>query len=930
MNRLSQVKALFDHCEPLSANGRKQALAQAHYDEDIIREVEVLLQLADQENSHHTHVNIISNEMLELSKNIEPGLKLNNYQIEKEIGRGGMGIVFLANRADGVYQQKVAIKIAPTFASKEEQLLFQQERQILARCQHPNIATLLDGGATDDNRPFFVMEYIEGNSITDYCREHQLSVTERIELFLNVCHAVSYAHKHLILHSDIKPENVLVTNQGQVKLLDFGVSKMLKAENVSSENSLSNMTLAYASPEQVQGKPITVYTDVYGLGSLLYEMLTGYTPHKTQGQATNDVVQTIINNLPIAPSKLAIASSAIQSKLLRGDIDNIVLKAISNAPADRYDSAHDFAKDLQRYLRSEPVLASKQSFSYKLKKLLKRHPLPFVLGSALSISLVTGLIISIDLGNQLSKEKKKLEQEVETSKEVIALLTNMFDAASPNNARGDDISVKELINAAVQHTGESLKHSPTVESKLTNVLANVQHKIGDEVASANLRKKAFAIKQQNLLPLTASDYAKLAKGHMALGEYADAEQALVKANGLKKEVDNLENALVESIWGNYYRNQNQEAQAIIHFESALKTLNNIQYPDDAWSLTVSREIAICYDALGHYDKAQEVLEQTIKKKQQLLGADHENLINDNTMLAYLYQKLGYSNRYFDIIQANYALAKKYYDINNSTLNYVVLNLVSELNNRGHFLQALNVLDDMITPQLIHNRSKGLLLASRGVTLSKLGLTVPALHDLNTSMQFLSPKWGKSLSIMFSVRHSQAELVGKTTSKDQGIELLNTLEAEVLESWGKHMAISSVWLAYVEIFIHHQAPDKAQPYLQKTQDLYDSALPQIHPAYKHFYHVKTKYHENLLDWIGALSAINKAIEIRNANLNEMPDRPSIGDAMMFLQKALYLAKLDKKAEALSLFQENAPIVRNAITADSSHHTLLNQLENILTP
>ena len=797
---LSQIKQLFDQCEPLSQQHREQVLNQSTLDQAVVDEVKALLAIADSEQEHQA--TIISKQMMDMSQNMPAGQVLDVYQIDKEIGRGGMGIVFLAHRSDGAYQQKVAIKVSPSFASDEEQQRFQQERQILAKLQHPNIATLLGGGATEDKRPYIVMEYIEGQTLTQYCADKKLSLTARLVLFLDVCTAISYAHRHLVVHRDIKPENVLVNADGQVKLLDFGVGKVLQTSHLDHTQAFTTFSLAYASPEQVNGEATSTATDVYGLGALLYELLTGRPPHKIDNQNTEQIIKAICTQMPVKPSAVTKndAKNNVQHTVnranLKGDLDNVLAKALAKEPERRYASAVEFAQDIQHFLNGEAVIATPSSFSYQLKKLIQRHPITSGLSVALSSSVVLGLIVSLNLSNNLNIEKKKLEQEVATSEQVISLLTQMFDAASPSNTRGEDISVQELLKNAEEQTKRSLKDIPAVNARLLNVLATVQYKVGDEKTSAELRKTAFNLKRANQLAISAVDFAKLGKAHIMLGEFDLAKQAIDNALINVKNPLSFESALAHSMLGEYYRSQNKERLAVVQLKKAREILQAIDYPEDNWSLSIYRRMASTYDALGEFETAADVLVKAINKKQQLFGQDHPALINDNTELAFIYFKLGKTDSYLTICEANYHLARKYYDINNSNLNFVLLNYLNALETHGLFDKSLTILAENLVDELTNERSKGLLLNAQGSVYEELGLSQQALESFEASYDTLSAKWHDYLHLMFSVRFSRATYIGMLEDKHAGITLLTELEQQSIASWGEDtLAITSGLAGY---------------------------------------------------------------------------------------------------------------------------------------
>jgi serine/threonine protein kinase/tetratricopeptide (TPR) repeat protein len=346
------------------------------------------------------------------------GRPLGPYRIECEIGRGGMGTVYLAQRADGQYEQSVAIKLIKRGMDSDLVLeRFRAERQILASLDHPNIARLMDAGTTDDGRPYFVMEYIEGKPIDEYADAHHLTVPERLRLFLQVSAAVAYAHTRLIVHRDIKPVNILVTTEGVPKLLDFGIAKVLRSaadEPTASVTGFRLLTPQYASPEQVEGRPATTVSDVYSLGVVLYELLTGRSPYRPRSQAPADVAEAVQTTRPERPSvavtrseaagipaprraglnpdraaATGIANTGKLGRLLRRDLDDIVLTALRKEPARRYGSVELLAEDVRRHLDSLPVRARPDGIVYRTGKFLRRNRSSVVAAALAALVAVT-------------------------------------------------------------------------------------------------------------------------------------------------------------------------------------------------------------------------------------------------------------------------------------------------------------------------------------------------------------------------------------------------------------------------------------------------------------------------------------------------------------------------------------------------------------
>jgi serine/threonine protein kinase len=328
------------------------------------------------------------------------GWHVGPYQLVREIGRGGMGAVYQAVRADDQFLRSVAIKFIAHGADTPESLArFRTERQILANLQHPNIAALLDGGTTEDGRPYIVMEYIEGERLLDYCRKRNLSIPGRLELFRALCGAVHHAHQMLVIHRDIKPANVLVTADGIPKLLDFGIAKLLAPELVpgggeDTETLLRRLTPQYASPEQIRGEPLTTASDVYSLGVLLYEMLTFESPYSITGWSTHEIERAVLNSEPRRLSIAARADGRLRRQL-SGDLDNIVGMALRKEPHRRYASAQQLSDEITRYLRGLPVSAREDTLFYLASMLVRRNKVAAAAFALLAISVAGGWTATI-------------------------------------------------------------------------------------------------------------------------------------------------------------------------------------------------------------------------------------------------------------------------------------------------------------------------------------------------------------------------------------------------------------------------------------------------------------------------------------------------------------------------------------------------------
>ena len=321
------------------------------------------------------------------------------YRLLREIGRGGMGTVYLAERADGQFEKQVAVKMVQPGMDTEFILArFRRERRVLARFDHPNIGRLLDGGTASDGIPYFVMEYVDGDWITRYCDSKTLTVEERLRLFLLVCSAVHYAHLQFVVHRDVKPGNILVDSKGNPKLLDFGICKLLYREAGGDHDTaalgIRLLTPEYASPEQVRGEPVNIASDVYSLGVVLYELMTGARPHVFPTLTPQAVEQVVCQQDVSAPSEVARQHSKKLAARLRGDLDNIILQAMRKEPARRYQTVEQFAADIRNHLTDRPITARPDTFMYRSRKFLRRNRVSAGVVAALVIAFSAGLFIT--------------------------------------------------------------------------------------------------------------------------------------------------------------------------------------------------------------------------------------------------------------------------------------------------------------------------------------------------------------------------------------------------------------------------------------------------------------------------------------------------------------------------------------------------------
>jgi serine/threonine protein kinase/tetratricopeptide (TPR) repeat protein len=449
------------------------------------------------------------------------GEKIGPYRIVRSLGQGGMGEVFLAERADHQFAQQVAVKLVRRgLLSRQLQSRLRLERQILATLDHPNIARLFDGGTTADGTPYIVMEYVEGEPIDHYCDRNQLPVPERLKLFQIVCSAVHRAHQNLVVHRDLKPSNILVTRAGVPKLLDFGIAKVLDERHSMHTLAVTHadyrvLTPDHASPEQIRGDPITTASDIYVLGVLLYELLSGCKPFTLTGNRLGDLERAICEETPLPPSMVAYhredaagiakqrgANPARLRRELAGDLDNIVLMAMRKEPERRYPSVEQFAADIERHLSGMPVHARADAWSYRAGKFLKRHAVVASLAAAFVALLIGFSVTTYVQSERIARERDvaqaqrvAAQSERERAQAVSGFLIDSFRLADPSRARGNQITAKEILDAGAARIGKELGAQPALQATLLDTIGGVYLSLDRPAEAQPLIEQSLSIRR---------------------------------------------------------------------------------------------------------------------------------------------------------------------------------------------------------------------------------------------------------------------------------------------------------------------------------------------------------------------------------------------------------------------------------------------------
>jgi serine/threonine protein kinase len=568
------------------------------------------------------------------------GERIGVYEITGTIGQGGMGTVYCARRIDD-FRQRVAIKILSAgFAAKSELLTrFRAERQILASLTHPNIARLLDGGISTSAVPYLVMEYIEGSTIDCFAEDRRLNLRARVELFRQVCAAVQHAHQNLIVHRDIKPANVMVTLDGTPKLLDFGIAKLLSPEGLGQTIAWTRpaerlMTPEYASPEQIRGETITTATDVYGLGMLLYQLLTNRRPFQIANLSPANIERLICDTAPERPSKARTGTGALASETIPSDLDNIVLKAIHKDPACRYASAAELSEDLRRYLQGFPVMARTDSWRYRTQKFIVRH-------KAASFAAALFAVITTALSIGLGLQAARAEREAATSNRVADFLASLFQDSRPDERQGHGAGARDILDRGAERVPKELGGEPLVEARLLDILGTTYRDLGVLDRAESLLSQAYEIRARHL----GADSEEAAESLQIIAEIAsdrgDLEQAgtdydkvlriYLRTKGEKSEktVEVINDiGELRFMLGDFEGAKKRYLQAIAICEQ-------IKGPADWQTLNAKNDLQVVLADQGDYAAAETLAKEVLATEVQAMGPTNPNVALTLNNLGYI-------------------------------------------------------------------------------------------------------------------------------------------------------------------------------------------------------------------------------------------------------------------------------------------------------
>ena len=694
----AEVDAVLKRALELPCSEREQFLDQTCGDANLRQTVERMLQEAESDDNllrpgggaSGPVWEALARELPPAAFDFESGDRIGAWRVLRVLGRGGMATVYLAERAGGQFEQLVALKVLDVSRNFDALVArFAQERRILARLEHPNIARMIDGGATRTGQPYVVMEYVEGEPIDLHCDRLSLGFEERIRLFTHVANAVQYAHSHLIVHRDIKPSNILINGNGEPKLLDFGIAKLLDPESSAPEtrSALHPMTPEYASPEQVRGEPLTTASDVYQLGFLLYHLLTGSSPYNVDRRNVAAMVQAICQSQPARPSGSIVSEAAAARgttperlrRRLSGDLDTILLTTLRKNPARRYPSVIQLNEDLRRYLAGLPVTARPPTLRYRGLKFVARHTGAVAASAVLALAIVGGLAAT-------AWQARATAREAMRAAEVRDFLVSLFESVDPDTTLGETVTAKEILDRGATRLDSGLSEVPLLRAEMLGVVGRMYLELGLYREARPLLEEALATlrlagrQNETALAQGAQDLASILyeQGEYEAAEKTSREALAIRRQRHREEPDELSRSLFNlaavlnvqgkkeeaeplylegldivrrtgneellashlSDYGVFLYKSTRFEEALGVGEEALQLQRALYGYDHTLVASSLLNLSASHVELGAYDEAEGLLQESLSLRRKLLGEQHPHVATALNNLGHLLQKAG--------------------------------------------------------------------------------------------------------------------------------------------------------------------------------------------------------------------------------------------------------------------------------------------------
>jgi serine/threonine protein kinase len=654
------------------------------------------------------------------------GETVGAYRVLSMIGQGGMGMVWLAERSDGRFQRQVAVKfLGLGLAGQGSAERFKREGAILGCLSHPHIAELVDAGVTPAGSPYLVLEFVDGVPIHRYCDQRKLDVNARCRLFLDVLSAVAHAHASLIVHRDIKPSNVLVSRDGQVKLLDFGIAKLLEGEGSDGSATLltrevgSALTPEFAAPEQITGVPITTGTDVYSLGVLLYLLLTGQHPAGPGPHSAAGLVKAIVDTEPPRASEVAGSSAAGSSapddrgatpeklrRQLQGDLDTIVAKALKKNPNERYASVTALAYDINRYLRSEPISARPDTFAYRTAKFVRRNRATVALASLALLAVLAGITGTLLQARTARKQRDLAIRERDRASRVASFMTDVFKLSDPGETAAKDVTAREALDKASKDIDSGLAKDPELRAQMMQVMGNAYTNLGQYRQAEALLRRAVELTRTTAGPSAAETLSLM---------------------------DSLGGALAE---------QGSFAEAEKLQRQVLETQRRVLGPDHPDTLSTMGDLASTLAMGGHLQEAEKLGRETLEKQRRVLGPEDHHTIATMDDLAATLGEEGRFAESVDLERETIEIERRVYGPDHLGVLMSMGNEADSLYSMGRFAEAQQLLEQTRAIQLRvlgpHHFETARAAYNLGCIAAVNGMRDEAFTFLNEAIEGLAP------------------------------------------------------------------------------------------------------------------------------------------------------------------------------------------------
>ncbi len=779
--------------------------------------------------------------------------RVGPYRIVRALGAGGMGTVFLGARDDERFEAQVAVKLLHSSLVGTDLVdRFRRERQILAELSHPGIARLLDGGETDAGTPYLVMEYVNGEPIDEFVRRSKLGLRGRLELFLKVCEAVRHAHGRLIVHTDLKPANILVNAQGRPTLLDFGIAKLMAESDtapgvVSTATVLRPLTLAYSSPEQIRGEPIATSTDVYSLGVLLYELVTGALPYPTQAQEGRALEEAILHTDARPPSSRAdptltgstAARSSARHHRIDRDLDTIILKALAKDPARRYASVDRLADDLERYLLHKPVLARPDSWAYRAGKFTRRHRGSVAGAVATLASVVVFGVVSLVLAAQVKAERNDALAARAEAQAVTAFLVDVFDDTDANRAQGLDLTARDILGTGGIRMHTELGGQPGVQGAVAMAIGEAYRLLGaPDIAATHFAFAAARAQAAHGVRSVPRAMALEAVGriHRGFGEFEEADRITAEALSIVLDVagpDALETATVWNSLGNLRDAQSEFEAAEAAYLEALRIREAALEPAAPEIIVVLNNLGTLYSGAGRLEEGIEFSRQALDAYLARHGeTPHLAVAFSTNNLASALEMAGRFDEAEPLYHHSMEIREALLDPDHPHVTQIKNNLGTLYIRTGRYEQAVSILAEAVAA----HRSRGLeprdmaaALSNYGRALVRSGQPGEAIDPLRESEALFSEMLGADASVLAFPRQSLGDALadlGRSAEAEAVYRAALDVRERGLPEDNPSVAFSRNKLG--TFLLDEGRLAEAETLLEQARDVRIVAMPEGHP------------------------------------------------------------------------------------------------------